>query len=97
MSVGRLAARTAVVFVWLAGLWLANDSLTFALRPDNQRTGQAGGCYTFLDDALGRKSPSDAVRWTQLAVAITVVLGMPVGFITRKGISKWRQLGLRTE
>jgi hypothetical protein len=59
----RKAGITALSVV--GGLCLVNDSLTLGLAPDDPTTDRARGCYTWVEDVLGSKQPSDTVRLAQ--------------------------------
>ena len=84
--------------MWLAGLWLLNDSFTFALQAPDKASGTAGGCYTFVERVLGRKHPSDAIRATQTLSSAVLSLGIPTGLIA-EGVRKQRRTrrGLRSD
>jgi hypothetical protein len=71
-----------------AGLLLVADSLTFSLRPADPATGRARGCYTWLDDALAVREPSDRLRHAQLMTGGLLALGGP-------GLLGWRAMAHR--
>jgi hypothetical protein len=76
----------AALAVTCAGFWLAADSLTFSLAPTDRVAGRARGCYTFTENMLGSKEPSDGVRIGQ------GVVGLLMGFGTAPAFLFWRQV-----
>jgi hypothetical protein len=84
MSLIKTASKVAVaIFLASIGLWLIMDSLTFGLAPFDQGTGRAKGCYTWLEDALRTKEPSDGLRQTQLLAGGMLAFSMPAVWVGR--------------
>ena len=66
------------LFLASVGLWLLSDGLTFGLAPFDPTTGRAKRCYTWLDDAVWTRQPSDGLRQTQVVAGGTLAFGLPV-------------------
>ncbi len=66
---------------WLASLALLGDSLTFALKPYDQVTGRARGCYTAVELALGLKGPP-WIRPAEHGLGAILFLGVPLAAVT---------------
>ena len=79
MSLTNKAVTRFVLAAFLTGvgLWLFMDSLTFGLSPADPETGRARGCYTWLEDVLGGKEPSDRLRQTQMWAGGMMTIGIP--------------------
>ena len=80
---GLLLKIALALFIASVGSALIIDSLTFSLAANEPKTGRAKGCYTWLEDAIGVKEPSDGLRETQMWAGVALVLGLPATLVGR--------------
>lgn len=83
LAMPRFVMGLIAVLFWVAGVWLAMDSSTFALHPADSFLGRARGCYTAIEDAFQLQKPSAWIRSTEQCAAATLVLGIPLVALSR--------------
>ena len=91
MSLRQWARIGGVLLATGVGLWLAVDSLSFALVAADPATGRAMGCYTVTENLLGLREPSDGVRLGQCVAGALMGFGTVPGYLVRRRLTKRKQ------